>query len=171
MTGKHHLGNPPIIIYIRGYKPLAMQDGVQISLSMEEEGAGSFEQSFYDEEASGMCSKETHSLKGSSCNESVHEVDGMERFCDYEKFEVMTVRDVEGPIEATIYEEIFQASSVDDHKLDEVSRYLRPLQVSFGVKERFREKLNQQNIHESDVADFNLGLMSVLNALDTSNYV
>ena len=158
---------PLAVIYFHGYLRTVTLNEAHISLKMAE--AELFEQSLYDEEANGTCSKEMHSSKGSSRDKRVYESGGMEGFCHYEKFEEMP--DMEGPIEATIHEEMFQASSVDDHKLDEVSTYLRPLEVIFGVKERFRDKLNQQGIHGSDLVDFNLGLMAVLNALDKGDTV
>jgi hypothetical protein len=136
-------------------------------MSLEE--IGSFETSFYDEEAHKEYSKEKNSLEGLSEDENFQASCGTEGFCD-RYGNVAVIGNVESPIEATMYE-IVEASSSDkqEGKLAEVSTYLRPLKSIRGIKEKFAEKLRQQGIHERQLGDFNLGLMDVLNALDKGN--
>jgi hypothetical protein len=136
-------------------------------MSLEE--IGSFETSFYDEEAREEYSKEKNSLEGLSEDENFQASCGMEGFCDsYGNVEV--IGNVESPFEATMYE-IVEASASDkqEGKLAEVSTYLRPLKSIRGIKEKFAEKLRHQGIQEHQLGDFNLGLMDVLNALDKGN--
>jgi hypothetical protein len=137
----------------------------------------STEVSFYEEEANEASFKEKNETKGSS-NEKKFKASEEELVMEGsfygENFEMMP--NVEGLIEATLFEENLEASVAGDkdelkRELNEVSRSFRPLESIRGIRDKFAKDLNQHQIHVDEFDDFNLGLMVLLNALDTGNYI
>ncbi len=144
---------------------------------MSLEGEVSIEVSFYEEEANEARLKEKNATKGSS-NEKKFKASEEELLMEGsfygENFEM--IPNVEGLIEATLFEENLEANVAGDkdalkRELNEVSRSFRPLESIGRIRDIFAEELNQQQIDVEEFDDFNLGLMVLLNALDTGNYI
>ena len=142
---------------------------------MSLEGEVSTEVSFYEEEANDA--KEKNATKGSS-NEKKFKASEEELLMEGtfygENFEM--IPNVEGLIEAALFEENLEANVAGDkdalkRELNEVSRSFRPLESIGRIRDIFAEELNQQQIDVEEFDDFNLGLMVLLNALDTGNYI